>query len=310
MGDFNSGVWPVMLTAFTREGSIDLDGLDALTDWYIESGVAGLFSVCLSSEMYHLTDEERIILAERVVRRSDGRVPVVASGTFEGEVKDQAQFVKRMAETGVDGVVALVCQLANEADNDTIWQANAEELLDTTGDIRMGLYECPAPYHRVLSSELTAWCASTGRFHFIKETSADVDLVKSKIEACQDSSLGIYPANEVILLSSLRSGADGYCGTMANFYPDLHAWLCHYYEDEPEAAERLQRFLSVIKAAAAHKYSASAKRFLGMLGLPITDVCRDKEETFRQHELVTLENLHALVEEYRVELGIVSPAIA
>ena len=63
MVDLPKGVWPVMLTPFTADGAIDWDGVDVLTDWYIESGVAGLFAVCASSEMYHLTEGERYALA-------------------------------------------------------------------------------------------------------------------------------------------------------------------------------------------------------------------------------------------------------
>ena len=51
MTDLPKGVWPVMLTPFTQDGAIDWDGVDAITNWYIDSGVAGLFAVCLSSEM-------------------------------------------------------------------------------------------------------------------------------------------------------------------------------------------------------------------------------------------------------------------
>ena len=116
--------------------------------------------------------------------------------------------------------------------------------------------------------------------------------------------MGIYPANEVMLPPCLKRGSDGYCGTMANFWPDLHVWLCRSFKNEPEAAERLQRFLTVIKPAALHKYKASAKTYLGMLGLPITAVCRDKPETLREPELITLANLRSVVEEIRIDMGI------
>ncbi|MBW1937061.1 MAG: dihydrodipicolinate synthase family protein [Deltaproteobacteria bacterium] len=85
-----------MLTPFKENGEVDWAGVDALTDWYIEAGVAGLFAVCLSSEMYELTEEEKINLVRRVVKRSAGKVPVVASGTFGGSIKRQAQFIKNI----------------------------------------------------------------------------------------------------------------------------------------------------------------------------------------------------------------------
>ena len=309
MSEMPKGVWPVMLTPFTPEGPIDWDAVDVLTDWYIDSGVAGLFTVCLSNEMYHLTDTERLALAERVAGRANGRVTVVASGTFEGTLEERARFVRQMAETGVDGVVAIVCQLAGQDQTDETWRANAEALLEATGDVPMGLYECPRPYHRLLSPELMGWCASTGRFHFLKETSAGMDLISQKIEATRNSPLRFLNANTHVLLAALQRGGDGYCGIGANFFPDLYVWLCEEFESEPEAAARLHRFLSIAQKVVAHKYKASAKVFLGMLGLPVEPVCRDQKETFREDDLLVLDHLQEAAEEQRAELGIAAPAL-
>lgn len=44
------GVFPVMLTPF-RENKVDYDSLKRLVEWYIQSGAAGLFAACQSSEI-------------------------------------------------------------------------------------------------------------------------------------------------------------------------------------------------------------------------------------------------------------------
>lgn len=59
--------WPLMLTPFKDDKSIDWPGVYRLTDWYIESGASGLFAVCVSSEMYELQDDECIVLARHIV---------------------------------------------------------------------------------------------------------------------------------------------------------------------------------------------------------------------------------------------------
>ena len=46
------GVWPVMLTPFTETGALDRPGCEALVDWYLAGRVTGIFTVCLSSEMF------------------------------------------------------------------------------------------------------------------------------------------------------------------------------------------------------------------------------------------------------------------
>ncbi len=200
----SAGVWPVMLTPFTSDGAIDWGGVDALTDWYISAGVSGLFTVCLSSEMYCLSDDEKLSLAQRVVKRADGRVPVVASGTFDGAIEDQAEFVLRVAGTGVRAVVVLVCRIAGEEENDDIWRAKSERLLDLTESVPLGLYECPGPYHRLLSPELLSWAASTGRFVFHKDTSCAIDPIRAKLDVLKTSSLKWFNANTPTLLASLQ----------------------------------------------------------------------------------------------------------
>ena len=304
MVDLPQGVWPVMLTPFTSDGAIDWDGVDALIDWYLESGVAGLFAVCASSEMYHLTEGERYALARHVVKQVNGRIPIVASGTFGGAMDLQAETVIKTAETGVDAVVALVCQIVPKDASDADWRREMERLLSLTGEIPFGLYECPSPYHRLLSPELLGWCASTGRFCFIKDTSCDMDLIVPKLEAIKGQGMKFFNANTPTLLDSLRTGGDGYCGTAANFYPDLFAWMCHYFKNEPDLAADVQRFLSVANKVAGHKYKSSAKLYLSRLGLPILPVCRDQEETFKAEDHVTLQHLIEFSDTQRSMLGL------
>ena len=65
-------VVPVMLAPFSADGSVDLEGLDSLIDWYISHGASGLFAVCQSSEMEFLTLAEKYLhFASR--RRSGDR---------------------------------------------------------------------------------------------------------------------------------------------------------------------------------------------------------------------------------------------
>lgn len=76
------GLWPVMLTPFTREKEVDYEGLRALTGWYLDNGAAGLFAVCLSNEMELLTEEERLKITA-CVKETAGEVPVASTAYVE-----------------------------------------------------------------------------------------------------------------------------------------------------------------------------------------------------------------------------------
>ena len=102
---FPGGVWPVMLTPFTEENTIDYEALSALIEWYIGQGAEGLFAVTQSSEMFFLTRKERIELTAFVKRQAAGRVPVIASGHISDSLEDQAEEIRQIAGAGADAVI-------------------------------------------------------------------------------------------------------------------------------------------------------------------------------------------------------------
>lgn len=253
------GVFPAMITPLTADHAIDWDGVDRLTDWLIEAGVAGLFAVGQSGEMFHLSDAERLALARRVVERAAGRVPVVASGTFGGQIGAMADFVMAMAETGVAAVTVIAAEVAARDADERVWLTRLEELLSRTGEIPLALYECPQPYHRLIPPESLRTAAASGRFFLFKETSRSLDAVRAKIAAAEGTPLRVYNADTTGLLDTLLAGGWGYCGIAANFYPDLLAWLCAHYADSSEAAAALQTALRAFDHTLHYKYPVCAK---------------------------------------------------
>ncbi|MDF2724786.1 MAG: dihydrodipicolinate synthetase family protein [Paenibacillus sp.] len=275
------GVWPTMITPFTSSGEVDYTALEQLIEWYIGRGVHGLFAVCQSSEMFKLTLSERVGIARFVKERAAGRVQVIASGHISDEFADQVEELTQIAETGVDAVVLISNRLAGEQESEEVWKNNAIKLLDAIPDMPLGIYECPYPYKRLLSPELLKWCADTGRFTFLKDTCCDLQQMKAKIDAVAGSPLKLFNANSSSLLASLKLGASGFSGVMANFHPDLYVRLVDMCKDKSKEleAERLQAYLGVASLIELQYYPVNAKYHLQQLGLPFTTVCRVKDES-------------------------------
>lgn len=266
-----NGVWPTMVTPFTEAGEIDEVALAHLVEWYLARGVRGLFAVCQSSEMFFLSLAERVALARAVVRLVDGRVPVIASGHVSDTLPAQVDEVCRVAETGVNAVVLVTNRFAAAEESGDVWLRNLERFLaQVPDDIALGFYECPYPYKRLLTPELLAWCAETGRFRFLKDTSCDLDQMRAKQAAVAGTSLKIFNANAATLLASLKFGIAGYSSVMANFVPQLYVWLCENWALEPEKAARLQDFLGFASLLERQAYPVTAKYFLQLEGLPLT----------------------------------------
>ncbi len=286
-----SGVWPVMLTPFDQNKKIDWDVLPSLVEHYIKSGADGLFAVCGSSEMFELSWSERLMLTEHIIKIVDKRLPVIVSGIFGDNIIQQSEHVHEMYGVGANAIILLVNQLAGEKDSEDIWIQNAEELLSKTDDIPLGLYECPSPYHRLISPELLKWTSSTNRFYWIKETSENIDSLRNKIHTVSDSRFHIFNADSRIQLDALLTGAKGYCGIATNYYSDLINWLNNNHASKQKLAKGIQQFMNKTHAVINHKYLSSAKYYAKISGVPIRTTCRSTNEILTQSDIEQLDNL-------------------
>ena len=289
-----------MLTPFRPDGKIDFPAYRKLLEYYIAEGVAGLFAVCLSSELYQLTPSERLELAREAVAVSSGRVPVVACGYLGNTEAEKLQSVFDMAALGMDAVVIPVCLLVPQEAGDEALFAAFETLLAQTAEIRLGIYECPLPYHRLIPPQLLGRMAHLAgeRLAFLKDTCCDPAAIAGKLRACAGTSLRLYNANLTTCLESLKLGAAGYSGTSANFYPGLLAELCRCFRDDPERARELQQFFNLVQRHVEFKYPRSAKLFLRECGVPLSSFCRFACEELDRDQMVQLRAFHAGVQAF------------
>lgn len=269
------GVWPVMLTPFTEDGEVDYPALKELVAWYEAAGVTGLFAVCQSSEMFCLSLRERTEVAAFVKKHA--HVPVIASGHVSDSTQEQVDELRHMADTGVDAVIMIANRMAREGEGAQKWISGMEKLLAALPEeLPLGLYECPYPFKWVLGEQELAFCANTGRFHFLKDTCCDLARIRQRLTQLEGNELKLFNANTSTLLDSLRAGAAGFSGVMANFHPELYVWLCDHYAEDPSRAEMLQSFLTLASQLEKQLYPVNAKAYLAGEGLPITTMTRVK----------------------------------
>ena len=254
--------------------------------------------------MFHLDDGERLEVSRRVVNRAGGRVPVVATGTFGGPVEDQAAFVRRMADTGVDAVVVIVCLLAGRDEDEEVLKRNMERLLELTDPVPLGLYECPTPYHRLISPGLFGYLGGTGRFLYHKDTVCNIEVLRQKIDAVRSTGLGVYNAHFETGLEGLRYGAAGISPVAGNVFPELFSWLCAEYDRQPEAAGEVQRMMTSLAPVVNNKYLVTCKRYLQRIGIPITTRCRSTDARLTDFDEGLIDGLATSIERFSDVLGI------
>jgi 4-hydroxy-tetrahydrodipicolinate synthase len=285
---------PVMITPFNLKAQIDLEMVEHLIDFYLDAGVKGFFANCLSSEMYSISEDERLALTSHVVRYVNGRVPVVATGSFGLTIKDKALFTQKIYDTGVDSVIMITGHFANVDDPDSTLLQHFEELFSLTGNIPLGLYECPAPYKRIITPEILRTLLATNRLIYHKDTSCNVEQVRAKLAVTAGSRLEFYDAHTPNAVASMQMGAAGMSSISGNFYPEILVWLCNHVNDESRQEDvrwiqsELQRVDPLIHIA----YPLSAKYFLQLRGIPVRTISRAHALELTPEQKQTLQQIH------------------
>jgi 4-hydroxy-tetrahydrodipicolinate synthase len=269
------GIIPVMLTPFDADNRIDYAGLERLIEWYLAHGADALFAVAQSSEMQFLSLEERAALGRFVVKQVAGRVPVVVSGHVSDDPHGQVQELSAAADTGADAVVLVTNHLDPHARGTSTFLGNLHWLLkQLPADMPLGLYECPAPYRRLLSDEELTACVDTGRFVLLKDVSCNLDTVKRRVALTAQSPLAVINANAAIAYDAMKAGSRGFTGVFTNFHPDLYRWLRTSGPQHPELADELSTFLVLAAVSESLGYPALAKLYHQRLGTFESIRCR------------------------------------
>ncbi len=287
-----------MLTPFTATNEVDLPGLERLTAMYLEAGSSGLFANCLSSEMYQLTEAERLLITRTVVNVCGEAAPVVATGTFSRDTSANVAFIKRLYDTGVQAVILITGMLVEPDESEEILKERLEQILEQTDGIPLGVYECPMPYKRLLSPALMKWMAATGRFVYHKDTSCNSPAMVRKAEAVKGSRFGLYNADTTTALDSLEAGFRGISPISANFYPEPYSFLLREYRTHgrTESLNRLHALLTMMDRVTHNFYPYAAKVFLQRRGLKIETNTRIPAEALPNADQLRLS---ALMESFR-----------
>ncbi|MCD8022226.1 MAG: dihydrodipicolinate synthase family protein [Lachnospiraceae bacterium] len=294
---FPDGIWPVMLTPFTEDNQVDYPALKELVEWYIKNGADGLFAVCQSSEMFALSLEERTGIAEYVKKCAAGRVPVVASGHISDGLDEQIQELRMMAQTGVDAVVLITNRMAAADESDDVWIRNTSDILShLPADVKLGLYECPKPYKRLMTEQTMRWCISTGRFYFLKDTCCDSATIRQRLQNCEGTGLKLFNANTATFLESLQMGAHGYCGVMANMHPRLYRYLLDSFwnagREEPSSGDK------ATGEVVGEVIGKTTGRVTGKIGKEDSDLCLSGKNNGSLTALSEFLTMASLIEDH------------
>ena len=298
MKEINNGVYPTMITPFTDDNKIDYAGVKALIDWYAKKGVDGIFAICQSSEIFFLSFEERLELLKFIMANKPEGMSIVASGHTADNLDTQIKEAKAFIECGIDAYVFISNRFAKEDEDDDVYLKNMEYVTSQLPEIPLGVYECPYPYKRKISPYVLKKMVESGKYQFIKDTCCCLAELKEKLDIINGTSVKLFNANAATLYESIKMGALGYSGVMANFHPELYVELFKAHkEGDEEKAKLLQDTVGYFSVTECQCYPVNAKYYVSLDGVNIGINTRTRNPAeFTESRRLEIEQMYAFTE--------------
>src|SRR6266540_4470321 len=99
------GYWTAVPTPFNEDGTLALDLLRELLEWYVGEGVHGMLVNGTTGEWFSQSADERRLVAETAIDAIDGRIPVIVGCT--SYTADQVvAFARHAIDAGAAGVTS------------------------------------------------------------------------------------------------------------------------------------------------------------------------------------------------------------
>ena len=256
------GCFTVMVTAFDREGCLDLEALQRFTDWQVRSGIHGLVPLGSTGEFLSLTGEERQRVCRAVIEAVAGRVPVyVGAGA---ERTEEAADNCRMAEReGADGVMIIPPFYSTPTEAELLH--HYARIAEASG-LPIMLYNNPATANVDLVPELVARLAEIPTVLAIKESTLEVTRIRDILELCGDR-MRVFGG--ILGFESFVAGAEGWISVAANLLPaecsELYTLVAER-RDLDAARSLYRRILPAIRLVGGHRYVSATKAALAMIG--------------------------------------------
>ncbi|PRX96992.1 dihydrodipicolinate synthase family protein [Allonocardiopsis opalescens] len=241
------GVIPPLCTPLTPDGEVDDASLRRLVDFLVDAGVSGLFVTGSTGEVAYLTDRQRLHTLRTVVDAAAGRVPV-AAGIVDTATRRVADHARAARDGGADALVATAPFYVPTHPAEI--RAHFRALRSAT-ELPLLAYDIPSFTHTKLPPGLVAELADEGAIDGLKDSSGDIDALRSVLEAVTAPRFRVFTGSETIADVGLRLGAHGIVPGLGNVDP--HGYV------------RLQAAAEAGDWAAAEREQARLRALFGLI---------------------------------------------
>lgn len=256
------GIFPALLTPFTKEGKINEGALASLVKMNLDKGVDGFYVGGSTAEAFLLSQEERKYILDIVMQEAKGKGSVIYHIGCIGT--DQAINLGRYAEkAGVDAISSIPPFYYNFSFSEI-----KNYYFDIVNEVSlpMIIYNFPAFSGVTLNIGNMKEFFVDNRFIGLKHTSNDFYTLERVKRVYQD--VIVYNGFDEMFLSGLIMGADGGIGSTYNVMAEKFVAIRKLFlQGDIRLAQKLQREANnIIEVLAKVGVLPGEKEILNMMG--------------------------------------------
>jgi len=210
----------VMATPFNKDGSLDLEGLKANTQFLVERCQGKRFVLVptgSTGEYYAMSSDEQLKVIETVIETVGGQVPVVA-GTAAAGTPQTIALSQAAQRAGADGV-QIVLPFYHVPSEEGLFR-HFVQVADAL-NIGVMIYNNPAVSKLWMPPHIMARCAEHPTIVADKENSPDVTQYKAVRDAVDPMKMSVLCGlGDLQFAYEAALGCPGFVSWTANFAPD------------------------------------------------------------------------------------------
>ena len=252
-----------IVTPFHQDGSVNFSKLGELVDWQIQNGTDGIVALGTTGESATMTDEEDDAVCEYVIKRVNGRIPVIV-GSGSNCTASMLEKSLRYQAMGAQGLL-IISPYYNKTNEEGMYRHFAT-VVDAV-DIPCILYNVPGRTGCSISEGVVKRLAGHPNVMGIKEASGNMSYA-CKIARYLGPDFAMYSGNDDITVPILSIGGSGVISVLANILPQqTHDMVMAYLSGDTAAATAAQlRYLELINSLFLEVNPIPVKAALNMMG--------------------------------------------
>ncbi|WNY26106.1 4-hydroxy-tetrahydrodipicolinate synthase [Methanolapillus millepedarum] len=218
------GVIPALITPFTTDNRIDVDGLRRNIEFVEKGGVSAIVPCGTTGESATMTAEEHMKVVDAAIETA--KVPVIA-GTGSNSTEEAVLFTKHAKDAGA--AAALIITPYYNKPTQAGLKAHFEKIANSV-DIPIILYNVPSRTSVDMAVSTIAELAKHENIIGIKEATGDMGKASEILHKTKDEDFVLLSGDDIATLPLMSIGATGVISVAANIVPQKMCQMVSAFE--------------------------------------------------------------------------------